>query len=213
MAGQRSKGECDVAEARALAEEVFGERFESVSQYVDILASRGVDWGLLGPREGERLWERHILNSVALTSMIPTGSTVVDVGSGAGLPGVPLAILRPDLTVVLLEPLLRRANFLSLAVEELHLADRVRVVRARAEDHAGGYDVVTCRAVAPLGRLVEWCAGLVRPGGDLLALKGSAAEDEVVAARTVLRRRGLSAAVRTVRAHPTAEFTHVIRVR
>ncbi|MFZ1409860.1 MAG: 16S rRNA (guanine(527)-N(7))-methyltransferase RsmG [Micropruina sp.] len=202
-----------MAEARALAEDVFGGSFESVSHYVDILASRGVDWGLLGPREGDRLWERHILNSVALTSMIPTGSTVVDVGSGAGLPGVPLAILRPDLTVVLLEPLLRRANFLSLAVEELHLGDRVRVVRARAEDHAGGYDVVTCRAVAPLDRLVEWCTGLVRPGGDLLALKGSSAEDEVVAARSALRRRGLSAAVRTVRAHSAAEPTYVIRVR
>jgi 16S rRNA (guanine527-N7)-methyltransferase len=200
-------------EARELAELLYGDRFESIERYVDILASRGIDWGLLGPREGERLWDRHILNSAALTGLIPPDSTLVDVGSGAGLPGLPLALLRPDLRVVLLEPLLRRANFLDLAVAELGLADQVQVVRGRAEEHRGSYHVVTCRAVAPLTRLIEWCTPLVKSGGALLALKGSSAEQEVAEARGLLRRRRLSAEVRTVAAHPDAEPTFVILVR
>lgn len=168
---------------------------QAINHYVDILASRGIDWGLIGPRERDRLWERHILNSVAVAPRIPTGVALVDVGSGAGLPGIPLAILRPDLLVTLLEPLLRRANFLELAVSELGLAERVRVVRGRAEEHRERYDVVTCRAVAPLPRLLGWCLPLVSPGGRLLALKGSSASDEVTKARPDLRRLKLTADV------------------
>ncbi len=171
----------------AVVASVFGDRAEVISRYVDILASRGIDWGLIGPRERDRLWDRHVLNSVAVASRIPPGVTVVDVGSGAGLPGLPLAILRPDLSITLLEPLLRRANFLNLAVAELGLADRVEVVRARAEDHRSRYDVVTCRAVAPLPRLLGWCWPLVAPGGRLLALKGGSAADEVRSAKDELR--------------------------
>lgn len=174
---------------------VFGEGAEAISQYVDILASRGIDWGLIGPRERDRLWDRHVLNSIALSRAIPEGATVVDVGSGAGLPGIPLAILRPELRVTLLEPLLRRVNFLNLAVEELGLAERVQVVRGRAEEHDRRYDVVTCRAVAPLPRLLGWCLPLVARGGRLLALKGSSAGDEVVAARAELRKARVSASV------------------
>ena len=122
---------------------------EALSRYVDILAKRGIEWGLLGPREGDKLWQRHIANSVALNDAIPQGVEVADVGSGAGLPGIPIAITRPDLTVTLIEPLLRRANFLTLAVEELGLEDRVEVLRSRAEDTKRRYDVVVCRAVAP----------------------------------------------------------------
>lgn len=172
---------------------VFADSTKTISQYVDILASRGIDWGLIGPRERDRLWERHILNSVALSPLIPQGAAVVDVGSGAGLPGLPLAILRPDLRVTLLEPLLRRVDFLNLAVPELDLADRVEVIRGRAEDHRARYDIVTCRAVAPLPRLLGWCMPLAKRGGRLLALKGVSAAEEVAAAGDELR--GLRARV------------------
>lgn len=171
--------------------ELFGAQAEAISRYVDILASRGIEWGLVGPREGERLWERHVLNSVAAADLFPHGASVVDVGSGAGLPGIPLAILRPDLRVVLLESLLRRVTFLELAVDELDLGSRVTVVRGRAEEHRATYDVVTCRAVAPLPRLVDWCVPLLAPEGRVVALKGSSAEAELADARPVLRRAGL----------------------
>ena len=174
---------------------VFGTGCPKISRYVDILRSRGIDWGLIGPRERDRLWERHVLNSVALSPRIPDGAAVVDVGSGAGLPGLPLAIVRPDLTMTLLEPLLRRVNFLNLAVAELELASRVEVVRERAEEHRRRYDIVTCRAVAPLPRLLGWCMPLVKPGGRLLALKGSSAAEEVVAAKDELRRLKVRARV------------------
>ena len=175
--------------------ELFGAGAEAIRKYVDILASRGIDWGVIGPREGERLWERHILNSIAGASLFPEGATVVDVGSGAGLPGIPLAIMRPDLKVTLLESLLRRANFLDLAVEELELSDRVRVVRARAEDHRERYAVVASRAVAPLPRLIGWCAPLMTGGGTILALKGSSAETELAESSKELRRSRLAGVV------------------
>ena len=172
---------------------VFGDSFGTASQYVDILTTRGIEWGLLGPREVDRVWDRHVLNSVAVAPLVPSGASVVDVGSGAGLPGIPLAILRPDLQVTLLEPLQRRYNFLTLAVAELDLDDRVTVVRGRAEDHGHRYDVVTCRAVAPLPRLLTWCAPLIGPGGRLVALKGSSAAEEIDAAGRELARFRLHA--------------------
>jgi 16S rRNA (guanine527-N7)-methyltransferase len=195
-----------------LAREVFTD-FQRINQYVDILADRGIAWGLIGPRETGRLWDRHVLNSVAMADLVADGATVIDVGSGAGLPGIPLAIRRPDLTVTLLEPLLRRANFLTEAVADLELGDRVRVVRARAEDHDGRYDVVTARAVAPLPRLLTWCLPLMGSTGELLALKGSSAAGEIDQARQLLQKRRLSAEVISVRAHPSAEPTQVVRVR
>ena len=138
---------------------LFGDGVEAISQYVDILSSRGIDWGLLGPREGERLWDRHVLNSIACAGLVPAGASVVDVGSGAGLPGLPLAVFRPDLKVTLLESLLRRVNFLDLAVAELGLGERVSVVRSRAEDHDGRYDVVVSE---PWPRFPAWWAGVCR---------------------------------------------------
>lgn len=195
-----------------VAHQVFGANFESISQYVDILTSRGIEWGLIGPREVDRIWDRHILNSTAFADLIPEGASVVDVGSGAGLPGIPLALLRPDLSITLLEPLLRRCTFLSQAVDELGITGRVEVVRGRAEDHDRSYEVVTARAVAPLGRLIDWCTPLLTSSGRLLALKGKSAQGEVESAAAALRRKKLSTEILTVRAHPEAEPTTVVRV-
>lgn len=153
-----------------------------------------------------------MLNSVAGASLFPVGVSVVDVGSGAGLPGIPLAILRPDLRVTLLESLLRRASFLEQAVEELGLGDRVSVVRARAEEHRGTFDVVTCRAVAPLPRLVGWCLPLIAPGGQLLALKGSTAADELAEAAPLLRKKHLTGSVHELPVPGTDETTWVIEI-
>lgn len=192
--------------------ELFGPGRELISRYVDILASRGIDWGLIGPREGDRLWERHVLNSVAAESLFPSGASVVDVGSGAGLPGIPLAVLRPDLQVTLLESLLRRVNFLELAVEELDLGDRVQVVRGRAEEHRVSYDVVTCRAVAPLPRLIEWCEPLLGRSGRLVALKGSSASQELSEAAPVLRRAQLVGSVHEFAVPGTSEATWAVEL-
>jgi 16S rRNA (guanine527-N7)-methyltransferase len=153
------------------------------------------------------------LNSLAVAPLVPEGATVVDVGSGAGLPGVPLALFRPDLMVTLLESLLRRSEFLELAVDELGLQDRVRVVRARAEEHRECYQVVTARAVAPLERLVGWCEPLIAQGGALLALKGARASTELAATDGVLRKRRLSGVVREVAVPGTDEVTWAVEIR
>ena len=192
---------------------------EQLKLYVDILASRGIDWGLMGPREGDKLWSRHVANSLALVDVIPDGASVADIGSGAGLPGLPLSIVRPDLRVALLEPLQRRFEFLELAVEELGLGERVTVVRSRAEDYSptaglpSSFDVVTCRAVAPLGRLLGWTSKLFLPDGELVALKGRTAEEEIAKAKGVLGKQGVSAEVLELTAGPGVEGTRAIRVR
>ncbi|AKE40243.1 16S rRNA (guanine(527)-N(7))-methyltransferase RsmG [Corynebacterium camporealensis] len=139
--------------------------------------------GFIGPREVPRLWERHILNCAVVNEVIPDGARVVDVGSGAGLPGIPLAIARPDLKITLVEPLLKRSNYLKEIVDKLGL-DNVTVIRGRAEEgpvkkEVGGADVVTSRAVAPLGKLAKWSLPLVRKGGEMIALKGSSVHEEL----------------------------------
>jgi 16S rRNA (guanine527-N7)-methyltransferase len=194
------------------AERLYGSQYQTISRYVDILSGDGVDWGLIGPREVDRLWDRHILNSVALADLIPEGVRVADVGSGAGLPGIPLAVLRPDLEVTLMEPLLRRYNFLTHTVEDLGISASVRVVRSRAEDHHETYDVVLARALAPLSRLITWCAPLRSLGGTILALKGQSAPAEVEAAKVPLAAHRLQAEVLTVRASPQSEPTTVVRL-
>jgi 16S rRNA (guanine527-N7)-methyltransferase len=194
------------------AQEVYGSQYPLVSRYVDILTTTAVEWGLMGPREAARVWDRHILNCAALSELIPVASSVVDVGSGAGLPGIPLALLRPDLQVTLMEPLLRRSIFLTETIKKLALVDRVQVVRARAEDHHQSYDVVLARAVAPLDRLIGWCNPLRATGGIILALKGESAADEVAAAKRQLESARLRAEVLTVRAHPDAEAATVVRL-
>ena len=197
----------------AIAERLYRDNYKTIRKYVDILVSRGVDWGLIGPREIGRLWERHILNSIALESLIPEGCRVADVGSGAGLPGIPLAILRPDLEMTLIEPMLRRSNFLTEALDELGLDDRVTVVRGRAEDADLHVDVVVSRAVAKLATLINWTADLIVESGSLLALKGQSADDEVVKAKKELSKRRLSAEVLLIRADPAADVTRAVRVR
>ncbi len=194
------------------ARELYQGTFESIQRYVDILAGRGTDWGVIGPREADRLWDRHIFNSAAMADLMPIGARVVDVGSGAGLPGIPLAILRSDLSMVLLEPLLRRANFLADTIAELGLDSRVQVVRSRAEDHQQRYDVVASRALAPMSRLIQWCAPLLAPSGVILALKGSAAPDEVASVAGELARRGMRAEVLSMRANPLSSSAVVVRV-
>jgi 16S rRNA (guanine527-N7)-methyltransferase len=169
---------------------VFGDALAAAERYVARLATDGVTRGLIGPREVPRLWERHVLNSAAVAEAVPPGARVVDVGSGAGLPGIPLGLARPDLTMTLVEPMARRVEFLEEAVGELRdvrgadAVSRWRVVRGRAEDRSvldvvGPVDVVTARAVAPLPRLVGWCRGLMRPGTQLVALVGSRALAEL----------------------------------
>jgi 16S rRNA (guanine527-N7)-methyltransferase len=195
-----------------LARELYGGAAVLIGRYVDILTSKGIDRGLLGPRETDRVWERHILNSVALANLIAVGSSVIDVGSGAGLPGIPLALLRPDLRITLLEPLLRRFTFLVETIADLDLADRVSVVRARAEDHPLRYDVVVARAVAPLDRLIGWCNPLREPGGMLLALKGRSAALELERAQRVLRQHRLTADIVTAAADQRMEPVSVVRV-
>ncbi|MFD4986059.1 16S rRNA (guanine(527)-N(7))-methyltransferase RsmG [Streptomyces sp. NPDC058374] len=186
----------ELPEAPAVAREVFGERFPDAVRYAELLADAGVRRGLIGPREVPRLWERHLLNCAVLSEVVAEGVSVCDVGSGAGLPGIPLALVRPDLDITLLEPLLRRTTFLTEVVEMLGL-DHVTVVRGRAEEVLGKLPpvhVVTARAVAPLERLAGWGVPLLRPYGEMLALKGDTAEEEVRAASSALSKLG---AVRT----------------
>jgi 16S rRNA (guanine527-N7)-methyltransferase len=166
-----------------------------------MLASAGVERGLLGPHEVDRLWERHLLNSVAVSELLDPGDRIVDIGSGAGLPGVPLAIARPDLQIVLLEPLLRRSDFLREVVAELGLP--VEVVRGRAEEpwvreQIGGKDVAVSRAVAALDKLTKWSMPLLRRGGRMIAIKGERAPDEVQQHRRVMAEAG-AVDVRVVR--------------
>ncbi|WP_081236180.1 16S rRNA (guanine(527)-N(7))-methyltransferase RsmG [Streptomyces viridosporus] len=174
------------------AREVFGDRFADAVRYAELLAEAGVQRGLIGPREVPRLWERHLLNCAVLSEVVPEGVTVCDVGSGAGLPGIPLALVREDLKITLLEPLLRRTTFLTEVVELLGL-DHVTVARGRAEEVMGKLPpvhVVTARAVAPLDRLATWGIPLLRPYGEMLALKGDAAEEELKSAATALSKLG-----------------------
>lgn len=196
-----------------VVEAVFPGVADLAARYVALLATTGVEWGLVGPRETDRLWERHVFNSAALADLVPADASVVDVGSGAGLPGIPLALRRPDLRVTLLEPLLRRATFLVQTVEGLGLTDRVEVVRARAEDHRATYDAVVSRALAPLPRLLGWCLPLTARDGAVLALKGRTAPEELAGNAVDLAAQHLTAEVVSVRAHVGSEPATVVRVR
>ena len=187
--------------------------YQLICRYRDILAGQGIEWGLLGPREVPRLWERHILNSAAVVGLVPDHASVADIGSGAGLPGIPVAILRPDLTVDLVESLLRRSTFLTHTVDDLGITSRVAVIRSRAEELNRRYDVVLSRALAPLDRLVRWCRPLLNDGGSILAIKGSSAAQEIADHAALLRRSGLAAEVVTCRLDEEIPPTTVVRIR
>lgn len=174
------------------AHALFGDRLPLASRYATWLATAGVERGLIGPREAPRIWDRHLLNCAVLGGLIPSGVYVVDVGSGAGLPGIVLAVARPDLRISLVESLARRTAFLNEVVSDLGLSS-VEVVRARAEECVNVLppaDVVTARAVAPLDRLASWCLPLARPGGVMLAIKGSSAAAEIEEYRAAVGRLG-----------------------
>lgn len=200
--------------AQHAASAVFGPRLDLATRYVALLAGTGVAHGLIGPREAPRLWTRHVLNCAVVQAGIDADVQIADVGSGAGLPGIPLAIARPDIRVHLLEPLLRRASWLSSAVSDLGL-DNVVVHRGRAQDLAGELllPVVTARAVARLGVLAQWCLPLVQPGGSLLALKGMTAATELERERADLARLGVrSTSVETYGLRLVTPATTVVRV-
>ncbi|NES16256.1 16S rRNA (guanine(527)-N(7))-methyltransferase RsmG [Micromonospora sp. PPF5-17] len=185
-------------ELAGAARTLFGDRLDLAAGYAELLATEGVVRGLIGPRETPRIWERHLLNCAAMAERIPEGASVIDVGSGAGLPGLVLAIARPDLTVTLVEPLARRTAFLVEAVEQLGLTRAVRVFRGRAEEAAAGTrdtpplsaDIVTARAVAALDRLAAWCLPLAVAGGRLVALKGASAAEEIAEHGAAVARLG-----------------------
>lgn len=157
-----------------LIDRYFPTKREEIERFAQFLATAGIERGLIGPREGEKIWDRHIFNSLPVISLIPEGSTVIDIGSGAGLPGIPIALARPDLSVTLIEPLQRRVDFLTEAVEGLGIT----VLRGRAQDFKLKADVVTARAVAPLEKLKSMSWHLVKKGGSLLAIKGESAAVE-----------------------------------
>jgi 16S rRNA (guanine527-N7)-methyltransferase len=180
---------------------MFRDRLPLARKYARLLVTDGVVRGLIGPREAPRIWDRHLLNCAAVAELIPAGARVIDVGSGAGLPGLVLALRRPDISMTLIEPMARRTAFLDEAVDRLGLGSTVTVLRARAEEAAvrrdslALADVVTARAVAPLDRLVSWCLPLTALGGRLLALKGSSAAEEVAQHQEAVNRAGGTPAV------------------
>jgi 16S rRNA (guanine527-N7)-methyltransferase len=194
----------------ALIADAFGDHLEVAQRYVELLLTDGVLRGLIGPREAERVWERHLANSATLAPLIPHETVVVDIGSGAGLPGIPLALLRPDVQVLLLEPMQRRVDFLAECIDRLGL-DNAQVRRGRAPDNLdptpGGFGVV--RAVAPLVRLVASCRPLLHAGGTLLALKGRNAEAEI----DTVRRQSLPVHLDLVTASFADQTATVVRVR
>lgn len=180
--------------AREHADDFFGARLPLALAYATLLRTDGIDHGLIGPREGDRLWSRHLLNCAVLRELVDPADRVADVGSGAGLPGIPLAIAMPGLHVTLIEPLERRAAFLSSAVDALGLGDQLDVVRARSEDLTtlhGRFDVVTARALAPVAGLLGWTVPLTRLRGRVIAIKGAKVRAELAAARRELRQYGV----------------------
>jgi 16S rRNA (guanine527-N7)-methyltransferase len=153
----------------------------AIRTYAELLTTAGIERGLIGPREGERIWERHIFNCLPVTQLLPQGASLFDIGSGAGLPGIVIALARPDLKVTLIEPLERRVEFLNEAVAAIAAGGvEIEVIRGRAQDVKKSADFVTARAVAPMEKLKKMCWHMVKTGGSLLAMKGESAANEMV---------------------------------
>ncbi|AGT06793.1 glucose-inhibited division protein B [Corynebacterium glutamicum MB001] len=200
------------------AAEIFGDNLEKAIAYHESLATDGSVRGFIGPREVPRLWDRHILNCGVIGEAMDEGISVADIGSGAGLPGIPLAIARPDLNITLIEPLLKRSVYLNEVKEALNL-DNVTVVRGRAEEkvvrkQVGLVDIVTSRAVAPLGKLATWSLPLVKIGGRMVAMKGSSVEEEIERdAKEIRKAGGTDIKVYTVGEALLSEPTTLISIR
>ena len=183
----------------------------NLTKYAHWLATEGLTRGLLGPREVDRIWDRHLANCAVITELIPAAATVIDIGSGAGLPGLVISIVRPDVHVTLVEPLLRRCEFLEEVIADLGLTN-VTVLRSRAEQaKVLKADVVTARAVAPLERLLGWTLPLMVKGGQVLAMKGSSAGDEILNAESQLR--GFSAEILELGQGIVDPLTTVVQIK
>ncbi|MFN3867376.1 MAG: 16S rRNA (guanine(527)-N(7))-methyltransferase RsmG [Demequina sp.] len=202
----------DPLHGSAAVREYFGESFHRVESFVSLLADQGVLRGLIGPRELGRLWERHILNSAAVVPFLGSG-TIVDVGSGAGLPGMIVAAMLPEQRVLLVEPMERRTAWLYEAAEHCGI-ENVTVVRGRAEEvrDVVEADYITARAVAPIDKLVKWCAPLLSDTGEMVLLKGRNAPEEMERAKYVIRKFGLVGSVEAAPTLPDLEPTHVVRL-
>jgi 16S rRNA (guanine527-N7)-methyltransferase len=185
----------------------FPGREEQIQRYAELLSSTGIERGLIGPKEGDRIWERHIANCIPITTIIPNGVRVADIGSGAGLPGIVIALARPDLKVSLIEPLQRRVDFLNEVIAELALD--VEVIRGRAERVKKQFEIVTARAVAPLEKLIQISWHMIPRGGCLMAIKGESAADEI--ASTTLK-KGSTAELHEI-SLPNLPIARVIEVK
>jgi 16S rRNA (guanine527-N7)-methyltransferase len=197
------------------AQEVFGEYIGQARQYFDLLVRDGDLLGLIGPRELPKLWSRHILNSAVVADLVEDGQVVADVGSGAGFPGIPMAILRPKVKFVLIEPMERRANWLADVVVPTLGLENVKVLRGRAEEAPlRNYDVTTARAVSALPKLLRMLVPLTAPGGQVLAMKGSKAQDEIEESKSLAKKLKLeSFEIVTVGEKLLIDPTTVVRVR
>lgn len=200
-------------DAPEAAARIFGDRLTLAQAYHDSLATTAAERGFIGPKEVARLWSRHVLNCAVIADAFDEGLSVADIGSGAGLPGIPLAIARPDLKITLIEPLLKRSTYLGEITEELGLSN-VTVVRGRAEEQKKKlFDVTTSRAVAPLGKLASWSLPLVRPGGSMTAMKGASVAEELERdAKVIAKAGGTDAEILTVGEGLLEQPTTLIRI-
>ena len=207
------KHEFEIEIEPAVAARIFGAGIDQARAYAAALARDGETYGLLGPREYPKLWTRHILNSAVVAELVSPGQTVGDVGSGAGLPGIPMAIAQPEAEFVLIEPMERRSDWLKQQVEELGLKN-VRVLRARAEEVGEVFDVVTARAVKALPQLLQMCVPMTKNGGEIIALKGEKAQLEIDDSKRLMKKLGIeSFEIVFTGAHFLEEPTRVVRTK
>lgn len=205
--------EFEVEKEPQIAADIFGKGIDKARAYAAALARDGETFGLLGPREYPRLWTRHILNSAVVAELVSPGQTVGDVGSGAGLPGIPMAIAQPEAEFVLIEPMERRSDWLKQQVEELGLTN-VRVLRARAEEVGEAFDVVTARAVKALPQLLQMCVPMTKHGGEIIALKGEKAQLEIDDSKRLMKKLEIeSFEIVFTGAHFLEEPTRVVRTK